>query len=210
MIVTRRRRKPFPWKRFAAPAALAALLAAAFAIPASREWIAQGPPAPLWHAASPVVAPLSRPFDALAQERTISSQRGQIAALQQQLAGAREQLANAQRQASSLQSQLEAAQQDAAQAQDDANRRPPARTASDAQQNTSDLSTQVSADMRRTASVWGAMDAQAAARIVQQLPDDYVARIFSAMPADAVGAILEDVSPAYAARLTRERPELAR
>jgi flagellar motility protein MotE (MotC chaperone) len=52
------------------------------------------------------------------------------------------------------------------------------------------------------------MDADAAAKVVQRLPDAYVARIFAIMPADSVGAILENLPAAYAARLTQDRPEL--
>jgi flagellar motility protein MotE (MotC chaperone) len=62
--------------------------------------------------------------------------------------------------------------------------------------------------MRRTAAIWAAMDAESAAKVVQKLPDDYVARVFALMSPDSVGAILENLPAAYSARLTQEHPQL--
>ena len=202
MIVTRRRRKPFPWKRLLIPAGIVALLAGAFAWPVSRSWIA----------GQPAVSQIAKPFDAASQMQTISAQNGQIAALQKQLAGLRTQINDRDKQISNLQSQLNSAQQDAAMANAARPRSAPAAdspaAAPGAVAQTADLAQQATSDMRRTASVWSAMDADAAAKVVQRLPDAYVARIFAIMPADSVGAILESLPAAYAARLTQERPEL--
>jgi len=52
------------------------------------------------------------------------------------------------------------------------------------------------------------MDSESAAKVVQKLPDAYVARIFALMPPDTVGAILENSPSVYAAQLTQEHPEL--
>lgn len=205
MIVTRRRRKPFPWKRVLPAAIAIALLVGVFAWAPSRNWIAK----------QPVMTPVMKPFDAVGQMQTINSQNAQIASLQKQLEDARNQIADGDKQISGLQTQLNSAQQEAALAQA-AKPQPRATpvqsgtgTASTAAQNATDLSSQATPDMRRTADVWAAMDAESAAKVVQKLPDDYVARIFALMSPDSVGAILENLPPAYAARLTRDRPELA-
>ena len=206
MIVTRRRRKPFPWKRVLPGAIVVALLVGVLAWAPSRIWIAK----------QPIMTPVMKPFDAVGQMQTINSQNAQIASLQKQLEDARNQIGDGDKQISSLQTQLNSAQQEAALAkaakpQPRSAAAPQSGTAagSTAVQNATDLSSQATPDMRRTAAVWAAMDADSAAKVVQKLPDDYVARIFALMSPDSVGAILENLPPAYAARLTRERPELA-
>lgn len=202
MIVTRRRRKPFPWKRIAVPVVFLAVIGALFAWAPSRTWIVN----------RPAFRPIERPFDAAAQIQTISTQNAQIAALQKQLADARGSISDRDKQIASLQTQLNGAQEEAATAQA-AKPRPAAapvvQTAGDATSNAPDLASEATPGMRRTASVWAAMDPEAAAKVVQRLPDDYVARIFAIMSPDAVGAILETLPAPYAARLTQERPELS-
>lgn len=201
MIVTRQRKKPFPWRRVALPAAAVALLAAALAWAPSRTWIATGPLAPLWHS-RPVQA-VSAPFDSVAQQQRIGSQDRRIAELQQQLAQAQAQVRDRDKQISGLQTQLNDAQQQAAVAK-------PSTSQATAAPQGADLGTQATPDIQRTAQVWAAMDSEAAAKIVQQLPQDYVARVFAAMSPDAVGAILENLPATYAAKLTQEHPELKR
>jgi flagellar motility protein MotE (MotC chaperone) len=198
MIVTRQRKKPFPWKRVLFPAAAIALLAATLWWTPSRTWIATGPLSPVWK-------PVAAPFDSIAQSRTIASQNAKIADLQQQLQQARADVSDRDKQISQLQTQLSDAQQQAVPTGAGATPGPQATTAP-----APDLSTQASPDMRRTAAVWSAMDAEVAAKVVQRLPQDYVARVFALMSPDAVGAILENVPAAYAAQLTQEHPELRR
>jgi TolA-binding protein len=208
MIVTRQRKKPFPWKRVLLPAAAIALLIAALWWAPSRTWIATGPLAPVWQAAAPVWKPIAAPFDSLAQARAISEQNIKIADLQKQLQQARADITDRDKQISRLQTQVNDAQQQAAQA---SAAKPAAATAAQATAAPApDLSTQGTPDMRRTAAVWSAMDSESAAKIVQKLPQDYVARVFALMSPDAVGAILENLPAAYAARLTQEHPELHR
>ncbi|HKU66633.1 MAG TPA: hypothetical protein VJP85_02550 [Candidatus Baltobacteraceae bacterium] len=198
MIVTRQRRKPFPWKRVLIFTALIALLAGAFSWAPSRNWIATGPLAPVWK-------PIAAPFDSLAQSRTISTQSAQIADLQKQLQQARSDVTNRDKQVSQLQTQVNDAQQQAALAGAAKPAAPPVQASAPP---AADLSAQATPDMRRTAAVWSAMDSEAAAKIVQKLPQDYVARIFALMSPDAVGAILENLPASYAARLTQEHPQL--
>lgn len=210
MIVTRRRRRQFRWKRYLYPAAAMALLAAALSWGPSRNWITAGPvTAPAWHAAQPVVRPLTRPFDMAAQQGTIRAQQTQIDSLQQQIAALQAQIAGRDKRITDLTSELDQAEQDAAIAK--ASRPAPASAAKAAASAAAgDLSQNATPDMRRTAQIWQSMDAESAAALVRKLPDAYVARIFALMPPDAVGAVLENVPAAYAARLTQEHPELKR
>lgn len=204
MIVTRQRKKPFPWKRVLIPGAAIALLVAALWWTPSRTWIATGPLTPVWNATAPVWKPIAAPFNAIGESRTIAAQSATIASLQKQLTDARTQLTDQDKQISRMQTQVNQAQQQAVLARASK----PAIVKAQATAAPSDLSAQATPDMRRTAAVWAAMDPSSAAKIVQRLPQDYVARIFALMSPDAVGAILENVPPAYAARLTQEHPEL--
>jgi flagellar motility protein MotE (MotC chaperone) len=210
MIVTRQRKKPFPWRRVLLPLAAVALLVAALSWAPSRTWIATGPLAPLWQ--SPPVKALSAPLNGVAEQQRIGSQEREIASLTQQLGDARSQLSDRAKQISQLQTQLNAAQDQAATAQAAKPAAGPA-VQNDAQSSAvqpPDLAKQATPDVQRTAQVWAAMDSEAAAKIVQQLPQDYVARVFAAMSPDAVGAILENLPASYAAKLTQEHPELKR
>jgi flagellar motility protein MotE (MotC chaperone) len=200
MIVTRKRRKPFPWKRVLLPAAAIALLAAALSWAPSRNWIATGPLAPVWK-------PVAAPFNSIEEAQTISAQNAQIAELRKQLQQARADVADRDKQISQLQTQVNDAQQQAVVA---SAAKPAAPAAQASAAPAPDLSAQGTPDMRRTAAVWSAMDSEAAAKVVQKLPQDYVARVFALMSPDSVGAILENLPASYAARLTQEHPELHR
>jgi flagellar motility protein MotE (MotC chaperone) len=208
MIVTRRRKKPFPWRRLALPVAAIALLAAALSWPPSRSWIANGPMAPLWQ--SPAVKAVSEPFNIAAQQKRIGAQDQQITSLQQQLADARAQVTDRDKKIAQLQTQLTAAQTEAAEAKAVKPADPAAAKNQEAIAQSQDLSTQATPDVQRTAQVWAAMDSESAANIVEKLPQAYVARVFAAMSPEAVGAILENLPASYAAKLTQEHPELKR
>lgn len=208
MIVTRKRKKRFPWRRLLLPAVAIALLVAALSWTPSRTWIATGPLAPLWQ--TPPAKAIAAPFNGLAQQQRISTQDREIAALQSQLADARSQINDRAKQTSQLQSQLNDAQQQAAQAAAVKPAAPKATVAPEAAQNAGDLGTQATPDIQRTAQVWAAMDSESAAKIVEKLPQDYVARVFAAMSPDAVGAILENLPASFAAKLTQEHPQLKR
>ncbi len=197
MIVTRRRRKPFPWKRVLIPSVIIALLVAALWWTPSRTWIVD----------RPVFKPIAKLFDPVAQQQTIKSQDAQLSELQQRLAAANSQIADRDKETSKLQTQLNDAQQQAAVTSVPLKQKPLPQASAQPTAAANDLSAQGTPDMRRTAQVWGAMDSEAAAKIVQKLPTDYVARVFALMSPDSVGAILENLPPAYAARLTQEHPE---
>jgi flagellar motility protein MotE (MotC chaperone) len=199
MIVTRRRKKKFPWKRALIALVAIALVAGVFWWTPSRTWIASTPP----------VKPVVQLFDPVGKQQQINAQDAQIAALRQQLASVQTQVTDRDKQISKLQTQVNDAQQQAVMANAAPSARPSPQ-ASGAPAMTSDLSAQGMPDMRRTAQVWGAMDSEAAAKIVQRLPADYVVRVFALMSPDSVGAILENLPSSYAARLTQEHPELKR
>ena len=199
MIVTRQRKKRFPWKRLLAPAVLLAVLGLALWWTPSRTWIANET-APMWK-------PVAAPFNAVAQQKALADSSKQAASLEAQLADARAQIADRDKQISRLQTQLNDAQQQAVDVPSPA----PAATASAAPgPNGSDLAQQATPDMRRTAAEWASMDSESAAKVVQKLPIEYVARVFAVMSPDAAGAILENLPASYAAQLTQDHPELKR
>lgn len=199
MLVTRQRKKRFPWKRLVAPLVLLALVALAFTFSPSRAWIAAQ--------TSPVWKPLASPLDAVAQRKALADSSRRIAALRMQLDEAQKQLAARDKRIAALQAQV----QDAAQPAAAANKATP-RPLAGAQPTpgADDLAQQATPDMRRTAAEWSAMDADSAAKVVQKLPVEYVARVFAVMTPDSAGAILESLPVSYAAALTQERPELKR
>jgi flagellar motility protein MotE (MotC chaperone) len=199
MIVTRQRKKKFPWKRVLIVLVAIALVAGAFWWTPSRNWIAATPPA----------KPIVQLFDPVGKQQQIQAQSAQIAELQRQLASVQSQIADRDKQISQLQTQVNDAQEQAAVASA-APKAKPAPQASGAPESANDLSAQGTSDMRRTAQVWGSMDSEAAAKVVQRLPVEYVVRIFALMSPDSVGAILENLPAPYAARLTQEHPELKR
>jgi len=220
LIVTRQRRKPFPWRRVLLPLAAAALLAVALWWTPSRTFIVNGPLAPVLRVASPAWNSATAPLHFEAQNKVINDQTQKIAALQKQLDAASKQTADRDKQVSALQTQVNDAQQQLALRPAPATPAPPKSAAQSAAMGAaapgaaapagSDLGSGATPDMRRTAQVWAAMDAEAAAKVVQRLPVSYVARVFAVMAPDSVGPILEAVPPAYAAQLTREHPELQR
>lgn len=215
MIVTRQRRKKFPWRRVLLPLLAIVLLVAAVSWAPSRNFMANGPLAPVIKAAAPGWNAMTAPLRFEAQNKILGDQKQQIAALQKQLDDAKKQIGDRDKQISALTTQLNDAQQQLA-LKSSAPAGPvkkaatPSMAASTAVASANDLSSGASADMRRTAQVWGAMDAEAAAKVVQRLPVAYVARVMAVMSPDTVGPILEAVPPTYAAQLTREHPELQR
>jgi len=60
-----------------------------------------------------------------------------------------------------------------------------------------------SAEERRLAATWAAMEPEKAAAIVQRLPDDAVSRVLAQMDADSAGAIMNALPASAAARISR-------
>jgi flagellar motility protein MotE (MotC chaperone) len=214
VIVTRRRRKPFPWRRLILPAIAIALVVFALSWPPSRTVITGGPVAPLWQKASSTFDTVATPFHFAAQNQVIQDRNHQIVVLQQQLAAAQAQSTAKDKQISSLNAQISQLQTQAANAQA-APTAAPAATASPGSGSTSvagaaAASSPQSASDSRTAQYWANMEPDNAAKVIQKLPVPYVARVFSQMSPDAVGAILDALPSTYAAELTQENPELKR
>ena len=216
MIVTRQRRKPFPWKRLILPVVAIALVAFAIVWQPSRNYIADGPLAPVWRMVGPAFASLAEPFHYAAQNEVITQRNVRIVQLQNELTAARQQNDSKDKTIADLKSQvqqmqLQASQQAAAtpapQAASSANPASPA-TAAGTAATGNDLAANATPDERRTAQYWANMEPENAAKVIQKLPIDYSARILALMSADAVGSILDALPAAYAAKLTQDHPEL--
>ncbi|HEV7180405.1 MAG TPA: hypothetical protein VGN11_11060 [Candidatus Baltobacteraceae bacterium] len=222
MIVTRKRRKPFPWKRLILPLIAVAFVVFAASWGPSRNVIENGPTAPLWRGLSNTFGTVATPFHFAAQNRLLDDRNKQIVQLQNQVAGMQTKDSAKDKQLSSLQSQLGQLQAQAASARSaPAAKNSPvasatalpgavAAGATDTQSASGDLSAGATADMRRTASYWANMEPENAAKVVQKLPALYVARIFALMSPDSASSIMDALPAAYVAQLTQERPELKR
>lgn len=213
MIVTRKRRKPFRLQKYMPPLAAVGLIVLAFIWMPSHNAIFNGPLAPMWRALGSTSDRVVQPLHFVRQNAEISQKEQQIISLQRQIAADRTQTQTLNKQLTMLQTQLNESQQQQAL---ERGRVAPKSTAirsaagafGDPASAESDLSTSATPDLRRTANEWGSMDAENAAKVVQRLPISYVARVFAVIPSDAVGQILDNLSPAYAAQLTQEHPEL--
>ncbi len=216
MIVTRRRRKPFPWKRFILPVIAIALVAFAFVWGPSRNVIAGGPMQPLLQNIGARFNTIAAPFHFAAQNQVITEKNKQIVQLQAQIADLQTQIAAKDKQLGSLNSQISELQTQAANSRGAA-AAPSAVPAANgaqadplAQSGGGDLTSGATQDMRRTAQVWASMDPENAAKVVERLPIPYVARVLAVMSPDDAGAILDAVTPAFAAQVTQENPSLKR
>lgn len=216
MIVTRQRRKPFPFRKLLLPLIAIALVAVALWWTPSRNAIATGPLAPVWNAIGSAYAKVAAPFTFAAQSKALADDRTAIAKLQKQITDLQTQATAKDKQISQLKSSL-----------DDASAQVAAARAPSAQSTTAagapsvaasgspgfvsgDMAAGASADARRTAQMWAAMDPDNAAKVIQKLPVSYAAHILALMSADSAGPILDALPPTYAAALTQEHPELRR
>jgi flagellar motility protein MotE (MotC chaperone) len=222
VIVTRQRRKPFPWRRFILPLIAVALVIFAFVWPPSNQVIVKGPLAPLW---SFIGDNLSKPFDIATKLReekalrtTIAQQGGQISTLQADVTAKAKQIADLTSQVDQLKAQAAAANSAGGPAPA-ASAAPAGQQQQQQQQQAQAGAASVAADMqpmssqeamRRTAQYWSNMEPDNAAKVVQKLPIPYVASVMTLMSPDDVGAILDALPASYAAELTQEHPELKR
>ncbi len=86
MIVTRQRRKPFPWKRLILPLVAIALVVVALSWQPSRSVIANGPAAPVWRTLNNALGGVATPFHFAAQNQLLTERNKQIVQLQGQIA----------------------------------------------------------------------------------------------------------------------------
>ena len=217
MIVTRQRRRAFPFRKLLLPAIAIALIAAAFAWTPSRNAIATGPLAPVWNAGASAFDRVAAPFHFAAQNQVISDKNATIAKLQAQVTDLQTQGAAKDKRIAQLQSSLDAAAAQTAAARSPAAKPSTVDAAASGASATGapgfaagDLTVGATADARRTAAVWAAMEPENAAKVVQKLPVPYVAHILALMSPDAAGPIMDALPSSYAAALTQEHPELRR
>jgi flagellar motility protein MotE (MotC chaperone) len=228
VIVTRKRKKPFPLKRLLLPAIAIALAIFAFSWGPSRNAMSSGPMGPVVRTTGAWFDTIAAPFHFAAQNQIITAQNRQIAALQSQVAAAKSESQSKEKTIADLQTQLNEAQTQLASASGNAAQavgrgaslghgtpRPgPSVLGLTGGTNValagSDLTSGATPDMKRTADYWAAMDPENAAKVAQRLPPAYVARILALMPAESAGTILDNLPPSFAAKLTQEHPELKR
>ena len=215
MIITRRRRKPFPWKRFILPTIAIALVIFAFIWTPSRNVITGGPLQPLIQNLSDRFNVIAAPFHFAAQNQVIADKNKQIVQLQAQIADLQTQSTAKDKQISSLNAQINQLQTQAANSRSAAapNVAPAANAAQPnpiAQSSGGDLTSGATQDMRRTAQVWANMQPENAAKVIARLPIPYVARVLALMSPDDAGAILDAAPTAFAAQVTQENPSLKR
>jgi flagellar motility protein MotE (MotC chaperone) len=223
VIVTRQRRKPFPFKRLLLPLIAIALVVFAFFWPPSRNVILNGPAAPAARAVGNAYDNAAQPFHFAAQNQVITDRNRQIEALQAQLTQAQGEAAGKAKQIASLQQQIDQLQTQAASTRSNASPVParpaagaPAAAPTGAFSSSTaqggyvagDLSAGATADVRRTGAYWSSMEPENAAKLAERLPTSYVARVFAQMSPNDVGAILDALPAAYAAKLTQENPEI--
>jgi flagellar motility protein MotE (MotC chaperone) len=206
VIVTRHRKaRPHP-ARVLIPLAFLALLVAAFTWPPSQRAIANGPLHPLWSASASTGGVLARPLTFAAQQQTITERNRQIRDLDGQLERQRQAKADAESRAQQLQQQLAALANQPHETPAPAPRRPAAPALGGGAAPASAVAGNASAgsaDERRLAATWAAMEPEKAAAIVQRLPDDAVTRVLAQMDADSAGAIMNALPSSAAARISR-------
>jgi flagellar motility protein MotE (MotC chaperone) len=203
VIVTRRRRKPFPWKRLILPVIAIVLVIFAF----------------VWGPIGGAFTTIATPFHFAAQNQVITDRNKQIMQEESQIADLQTQMSAKDKQISSLNSQISQLQTQAANSRG-TNPAPSAAPAAAAgaadasnplgQTNGGDLSAGATQDMRRTAAVWANMDPSNAAKVIQRLPIPYVARVLALMSPDDAGSILDAAPAAFVAQVTQENPQLKR
>lgn len=193
MIVTRQRKRRTGIKRVVIPLVVLAAIGFALGFPPSRNAVATGPLKPAWNAGTNVVAAIARPFSFVAQQQSIADRNREIRDLTARLEAQRQETAAAQARVDALAQQLTAALNAPRVAPLAAPH--PLRSAAPA--------SAASADDRRLAATWAAMDPDKAAAVVQRLPDADAVRVLGQMDADSAGAIMNALPAKVAARLSR-------
>jgi len=216
VIVTRRRRKPFPWKRFILPVIAIALVIVAFMWGPSRSVITGGPLQPMMQNLGDRFNTIAAPFHWAALNQTLTDRNKTIVQLNRQIADMQSEVQAKDKQISSLNGQISQLQTQAANARGSVATAPSAAPAAAgagnplAQSSGGDLSAGATQDMRRTAQVWANMDPSNAAKVIQRLPVPYVARVLALMSPDDAGAILDAAPATFVAQVTQENPSLKR
>jgi flagellar motility protein MotE (MotC chaperone) len=202
-VIVTRHRKPRPHPaRILVPLGVLAVLVAALAWPPSHRVIADGPLSPVWSATASTGGVLARPLTFAGQQQTITDRNREIRDLDAQLERQREAKAAAEARTQQLQQQLTALANQPHETPVPAPRSTAASAAGIAGAS-GNAATTASADERRLAATWAAMEPEKAAAIVQRLPDDAVTRVLAQMDADSAGAIMNALPASAAARISR-------
>lgn len=213
MIVTRQRKKPFPWRRLILPVVAIGLVIFAFAWPPSRNVITAGPMGPLWSTVGNGYNNVAAPFNYAAELKKETALRQQLVQANQKADTLQKQIDEKDKKITDLnntvqQLQVKSANAPATNATPSVGASPQGGITGSQASGASDLTQGATPDMRRTASVWANMEPENAAKVIQKLPIPYVARILALMAPDTVGSILDALPAAYAAKLTQDHPEL--
>jgi flagellar motility protein MotE (MotC chaperone) len=200
VIVTRHRKaRPHP-ARVLVPLGVLAVLVAAFAWPPSHRLIADGPLQPVWSATASTGGAIARPLTFAGQQQTITDRNREIRDLGAQLERQRRAQADAEDRAQQLERRLVAL---ANQPHETPAPAPRATAAPAFGVAAASGAAPASADARRLAATWAAMEPEKAAAIAQRLPDDAVTRVLAQMDADSAGAIMNALPASAAARISR-------
>jgi flagellar motility protein MotE (MotC chaperone) len=211
VIVTRHRKRRSNAGRILIPLLVLAVLAAALTWPPSQRAIANGPLRPVWTVGSNTGSLLVRPLTFAAQQQTIADRNRELRELSARLEQQRKAKADADAKAQQLRQQVTALANQPQETPIPAPR--PRATAADgfAAQTAGTTGggtataavTAATADEKRLAATWAAMEPEKAAAIVQRLPDDAATRVLAAMDADSAGAIMNALPANVAARISR-------
>lgn len=201
MIVTRRRKPQSHPGRWLFPLAALAVVGFFLGWPPSQRAIANGPLKPVWNAGASAGAVVARPLSFAGQQQTITDRNREIRMLNDRLETQRQAKADVEARAQQLEQQVTAlASQPHAYAP--LARPRPAPSAAVFGNPAQSLGAP-SADEKRLAATWSAMEPEKAAAVIGRLPDEQVVRVLAAMDADSAGAIMNALPTGTAARISR-------
>jgi flagellar motility protein MotE (MotC chaperone) len=201
VIVTRKRqRRSHPGRWMILFLALA-LLTAALSWPPSQRALANGPLRPVWNAGAGIGSVVVRPLTFAGQQQTIADRNRELRDLNDRLEQQRQAKADADARAQKLQQQVTALANQPLETPVPAPR--PVATAAAGLAAAPGTATAATADEKRLAATWAAMEPEKAAAVVQHLPDDAVTRVLAQMDADSAGAIMNALPASAAARISR-------
>ncbi len=201
MIVTRKRKRRSHPGRWLIPILVLAVLAAVLAWPPSQRVIANGPLAPAWHAGANAGSVLVRPLSFAGQQQTIADRNRELRELNARLEAQRQAKTAADARADRLQQQVTALANQPQETPAPAPR--PVATPAQGFAAAPGTAAASTAEEKRLAATWAAMEPEKAAAIVERMPDDAVTRVLAQMDADSAGAIMNALPANVAARLSR-------
>ena len=209
MIVTRRRARRSSGARFILPLVAIAAIGFALSYAPSQRAIANGPLKPVWTALALTGTTVARPLTFAAEQEKINDRDRTIRSLNGELEKQRREKTDADARAQAAQAQYAALANQPRPTPAPAVRPTPAPAAfgAPAAGGTSvaaaTAARPATAEEKRLAATWAAMDAERAAAVAQRLPDGQVTRVLAAMDSDSAGAIMNALPAAAAARISR-------